>query len=67
MNINDRVKINFDKFPNWFDRNNTNPEGLDGTVTSIDNGGEENDFSILVTWDNGTENAYDKSHLELIT
>jgi len=66
MNINDRVKINFDKCPDWFCRNDENPEGLDGTVTSIDNV-SVNHFSIIVTWDNGTDNAYDESHLELIT
>jgi len=65
MKINDRVKINFDKSPSWFDDFNSNPKGVEGTVTGIDDG-ETNDFKILVTWDNGVDNAYDDSHLEVI-
>ncbi|MFT6124297.1 MAG: hypothetical protein ACJAV0_000431 [Shewanella sp.] len=66
MKSADRVKVNFDKLPNYLARDSSNPDGVEGTVTSIDNSGEKNDFKILVTWDNGVDNAYDKSHLIII-
>ena len=44
MKAQDRVKINFDNIPNYFDIDKSNPEGVEGVVTSIDNGGEENDL-----------------------
>ena len=65
MKKSDRVKVNFDTLPHYFPRDSSNPD-VEGTVTSIDNGGEKNDFKILVTWDNGFDNAYDKSHLIII-
>ena len=66
MKKSDRVKVNFDTLPDCLARDSSNPDGVEGTVTSIDNGGEKNDFKILVTWDNGFDNAYDKSHLIII-
>tara|TARA_R110000823_G_scaffold313827_1_gene441911 strand:- start:1465 stop:1689 length:225 start_codon:yes stop_codon:yes gene_type:complete len=66
MNEQDRVKINFGNIPEYFEIDESNPEGVEGVVTSIDNGGEENDFKILVAWDNGADNAYDESHLIII-
>ena len=66
MNEQDRVKINFDNLPKYFDIDKSNPKDVEGVITSIDNGGEENDFKVLVTWDNGANNAYDESHLTII-
>ena len=66
MKAQDRVKINFDNLPKYLGVDKSNPKDVEGVVTSIDHGGEENDFKILVTWDNGSANAYDESQLIII-
>lgn len=64
FNISDTVRIKKDS--EYYDCGYANPANLHGKVKAIDLGLSRH-FSIIVRWENGTENCYSANDLEKVS
>lgn len=65
FNVGDKVRIAKTSEYYYGDSTSSNPKDIEGIVTDNDRG-DGHDFPYLVTWDNGTDNSYQESDLELV-
>ena len=63
MKVGDKVKINIHATPDYFEPE-SNPVDTIGVITEIDDQGQNSTcLNVMVTFEDGTDNAYLKNHL----